>query len=197
MQNSWTRSPQLVLLTVPPLIFLNCLSVRFFFPLLSLESTVCCVLGMFLTWSRDIFVFSADTSQSSCLLLFHTLSLFALGGRLFHWNPRYYHFNFRFNSHVVTVWGTASSGVSAVTVNFARSAPEASDSTLDYVRRLNYQGMLQLFQRSGESDLSGGKQRWGCDKKQMLPNDNNVKQAAGDICQHSGVEELQIAPGRR
>lgn len=76
---------------------------------------------------------------------------------------------------------------STVTVNFTLSTPAASDSTLDYVRRLNYYGMLQLFQRGGESD-SGGKLCWRCDKNQLLLNDSNVKQAAGDICQDSGVK---------
>ncbi len=52
--------------------------------------------------------------------------------------------------------------------------------------------MLQLLSRGGESDQSLVP-CWGCDKKQLFLNDSDVKQAAGDICQHSGNEELQPA----
>lgn len=62
----------------------------------------------------------------------------------------------------------ASSSNSALVVNFSLSTAEASDSTLDYIQRLNYRGMLQLFQRRGESDQPGGKLCSGCDKKQLV-----------------------------
>ncbi len=84
-----------------------------------------------------------------------------------------------------------SSSNSTVTVNFTLSTPEASDSTPDYVRRSNYQGMHQLFQKGGESE-SGDKLCWVCDKTQLLLNGSNVKHAAGDSCQHSGVRSCRL-----
>lgn len=75
-------------------------------------------------------------------------------------------------------------GTFSVTVNFTLSTPEASDLTLDYVQRLNYQGMHQLFQR--RESVPGGKLCWGCNKNQLLLNDRHDKQASGDTCQHSG-----------
>lgn len=82
-------------------------------------------------------------------------------------------------------------GTVTVTVNFTPSTPEASDSTQDYVRRLNYRGMHQLFQSGGESE-PGGKLCWRCDKNQLLLNDRNVKQTAGDTCQHSAVRSYRL-----
>lgn len=71
------------------------------------------------------------------------------------------------------------------------STPEASDSTLDYVWRLNYGGMHPLFHNGGSSE-SGNKLCWRCDKNQLLLNDNKTKQAA-DTCHHPGVRSFRLS----
>ena len=87
----------------------------------------------------------------------------------------------------------ASSSNSTVTVNFALSTPKALRFNSGLCSEIKLPRDASVISKRWRiRSESGGRLCWGCDKKQLLLNDSNVKQAAGDICQHSGGEELQI-----